>query len=175
MPTRRNLLSHAVLGGLASTSTFGALAKDPLPAPPAEVLGAIPGARLIGSGRLRYFGFSVYDASLWALPDFIEVLESAGFSAVRHRLHFQSLMSLPVLAVAMALLAAGFSMRQSRRGGVAQMLAAGVAAGFLLFVLDKITGEFGEAGSLPVTLAAWAPTIAGLLLALALLLHLEDG
>jgi lipopolysaccharide export system permease protein len=104
-----------------------------------------------------------------------EVLESAGFSAVRHRLHFQSLMSLPVLAVAMALLAAGFSMRQSRRGGVAQMLAAGVAAGFLLFVLDKITGEFGEAGSLPVTLAAWAPTIAGLLLALALLLHLEDG
>jgi len=70
MPTRRNLLSHAVLGGFASTSTFGALAKDPLPAPPAEVLGAIPGARLIGSGRLRYFGFSVYDASLWALPDF---------------------------------------------------------------------------------------------------------
>jgi hypothetical protein len=68
MPTRRNLLSHAALGGLASTSTFGALAKDPLPAPPAEVLGAIPGAHLIGSGRLRYFGFSVYDASLWALP-----------------------------------------------------------------------------------------------------------
>ena len=70
MPTRRNLLSHVVLGGLASTSTFGALAKDPLPAPPAEVLGAIPGAHLIGSGRLRYFGLSVYDASLWALPDF---------------------------------------------------------------------------------------------------------
>jgi lipopolysaccharide export system permease protein len=113
--------------------------------------------------------------SFWALPGFIGVLESAGFSAVRHRLHFQSLMSLPVLAVAMALLAAGFSMRQSRRGGVAQMLAAGVAAGFMLFVIDKITGEFGEAGTLPVTLAAWAPTIAGLLLALALLLHLEDG
>ena len=113
--------------------------------------------------------------SFWALPGFIEVLEAAGFSAVRHRLHFQSLLSLPVLAGAMALLAAGFSMRSSRRGGVARMIAAGIAAGFALFVLDRITGEFGEAGTLPVVLAAWAPTVAGLLLALALLLHLEDG
>lgn len=113
--------------------------------------------------------------SVWALPGFIAVLEAAGFSAVRHRLHFQSLLSLPVLATAMALLAAGFSMRSSRRGGVAQMIGAGVAAGFLLFVLDKIVNELGEAGTLPVYLAAWAPTVAGLMLALALLLHLEDG
>ena len=67
--------------------------------------------------------------SFWALPGFIEVLEAAGFSAVRHRLHFQSLLALPVLACAMALLSAGFSMRSSRRGGVARMLAAGVAGG----------------------------------------------
>jgi lipopolysaccharide export system permease protein len=113
--------------------------------------------------------------SFWALPGFIGVLEQAGFSALRHRLHFQTLLSLPVLAAAMALLAAGFSMRPSRRGGVAQMVAAGVSAGFALFVLDKITNEFGESGALPVALAAWAPTCAGLLLALALLLHLEDG
>ncbi|MDN3568024.1 LPS export ABC transporter permease LptG [Paeniroseomonas aquatica] len=113
--------------------------------------------------------------SVWALPGFITVLEAAGFSAVRHRLHFQSLLSLPLLAAAMALLAAAFSMRSSRRGGVAQMIGAGVAAGFALFVLDKVANEFGEAGTLPVYLAAWAPTIAGLLLALALLLHLEDG
>ncbi len=113
--------------------------------------------------------------SFWALPGFIGVLEQAGFSALRHRLHFQTLLSLPVLAAVMALLAAGFSMRQTRRGGVAQMIAAGVASGFALFVLDKITNEFGESGALPVTLAAWAPTVAGLMLALALLLHLEDG
>lgn len=111
----------------------------------------------------------------WALPGFIAVLEEAGFSAVRHRIQFHSLLALPLLSVAMALLAAGFSMRHNRRGGVAQMIAAGVAAGFALFVLDRIASEFGEAGSLPVVLAAWAPTGAGLLLALALLLHLEDG
>ncbi|MCK8782842.1 LPS export ABC transporter permease LptG [Roseomonas sp. NAR14] len=113
--------------------------------------------------------------SFWTLPAFIGVLEAAGFSAVRHRLHFQSLLALPLLAACMALLAAGFSMRSTRRGGVAQMIAAGVAAGFALFVLDKVSDELGEAGTLPVVLAAWAPSVAGLLLALTLLLHLEDG
>jgi lipopolysaccharide export system permease protein len=113
--------------------------------------------------------------SFWALPDFIAVLESAGFSAVRHRLHFHSLLALPMLAVAMALLSAGFSMREARKGGVAQMLGAGVAAGFALFLLDRVTGEFGETGTLPVVLAAWAPATAGLMCAVALLLHLEDG
>ena len=126
-------------------------------------------------GRIETSFASPDTLSLWALPGFIEVLEEAGFSAVRHRLHFQTLLALPVLAAAMAMLAAGFSMRSSRRGGVARMVGAGVAAGFALFVLDKITGEFGEAGTLPVMLAAWAPTVAGLLLALSLLLHMEDG
>ena len=112
---------------------------------------------------------------VWSLPGFIAVLEEAGFSAVRHRIQFHSLLALPLLSLAMALLAAGFSMRHTRRGGVAQTIAAGVAAGFALFVVDRIAAEFGEAGSLPVILAAWAPAISGLLLALALLLHLEDG
>jgi lipopolysaccharide export system permease protein len=127
------------------------------------------------AGRIEDSFASPETLDFWALPGFIAVLEEAGFSAVRHRIQFHSLLALPLLSVAMALLAAGFSMRHNRRGGVAQMISAGVAAGFALFVLDRIASEFGEAGSLPVVLAAWAPTGAGLLLAVALLLHLEDG
>ncbi len=126
-------------------------------------------------GRIEDSFSSPETLGFWSLPGFIEVLEEAGFSAVRHRIQFQSLLSLPVLALAMALLAAGFSMRQTRRGGVAQMIAGGIAAGFALFLVDRVSNEFGEAGSLPVILAAWAPALSGLLLALALLLHLEDG
>ncbi len=113
--------------------------------------------------------------SVWALPDFIGLLERSGFSAIRHRLHFQALLALPLLAGTMALVAAGFSMRATRRGGVAQMIGGGVAAGFLLFVVSKIAEEFGQSGALPAPLAAWAPAGAGLMLAVALLLHLEDG
>lgn len=153
---------------LEEAVTFGA---DRLPSRPQTLF--LPTE--LTPGRIQDSFASPETLGFWSLPGFIEVLESAGFSAVRHRIQFQSLLALPILALAMALLSAGFSMRQTRRGGVAQMIGGGVAAGFALFVVDKVSNEFGEAGSLPVILAAWAPTIAGLLLALALLLHLEDG
>ena len=34
--------------------------------PPAELQGSLPGARLLGSGRLRFMGLHIYDARLWA-------------------------------------------------------------------------------------------------------------
>jgi len=113
--------------------------------------------------------------SVWALPGFIRLLENSGFSSVRHRLHFQALLALPLLCGTMALVAAGFSMRQTRRGGVARMLGSGVAAGFALFTVSKVAEEFGQSGALPAVLAAWAPAAAGLMLAVSMLLHLEDG
>ncbi|MBB3174220.1 lipopolysaccharide export system permease protein [Endobacter medicaginis] len=113
--------------------------------------------------------------SVWALPGFIRLLDRSGFSSVRHRLHFQSLLALPLLASTMSLVAAGFSMRPARRGGVAQMIGSGLVAGFALFTVSKVAEQFGESGALPAIMAAWAPTGAGLLLAVALLLHLEDG
>ncbi len=113
--------------------------------------------------------------SFWKLPDFIALLDRSGFSSVRHRLHFQALLALPLLTATMALVGAGFSMRPARRGGVAQMIASGVATGFALFVVSKIAEEFGQTGTLPVALAAWAPAVSGMMLAVALLLHTEDG
>jgi lipopolysaccharide export system permease protein len=113
--------------------------------------------------------------SVWALPGFIALLDRSGFSAIRHRLHFQALLALPLLAATMTLVSAGFSMRPARRGGVGRMIGSGVAAGFILFVISKMAEEFGQSGALPVILAAWAPTAAGLMLALTLLLHTEDG
>jgi lipopolysaccharide export system permease protein len=113
--------------------------------------------------------------SIWQLPGFIALLDRSGFSSIRHRLHFQALLALPLLAGTMCLVAAGFSMRPTRRGGVARMIGGGVASGFALFVISKMAEEFGQSGALPVVLAAWAPAAAGLMLAVALLLHMEDG
>ena len=126
-------------------------------------------------GRVQDSFASPDTLSVWTLPDFIGLLERSGFSAIRHKLHFQALLALPLLAGTMALVSAGFSMRATRRGGVARMIASGVAAGFSLFVVSKMAEEFGQSGALPVILAAWAPTAAGLMLSLTLLLHTEDG
>jgi lipopolysaccharide export system permease protein len=113
--------------------------------------------------------------SFWALPGFIRLLERSGFSAIQHELAFQALLALPLLCATMALVAAGFSMRPARRGGGTQMLVSGVASGFALFMISDIADQFGTSGAIPVILAAWTPAVAGMMLALALLLHLEDG
>ena len=126
-------------------------------------------------GRVQDSFASPDTLSVWSLPDFIGLLKRSGFSAIRHQLHFQTLLALPLLAGTMTLVAAGFSMRATRRGGVARMIGSGVAAGFALFVISKVAEEFGQSGALPAGLAAWAPAAAGLMLAVALLLHLEDG
>jgi lipopolysaccharide export system permease protein len=147
------------------------IAPDHLPDPPRQI--QLPTSMTVD--RVQESFASPDTFSVWALPGFIDLLERSGFSSVRHRLQFQTLLALPLLAGTMALLAAGFSMRPSRRGGVAQMIGSGVAAGFALFVVSKVAEEFGQSGALPPVLAAWAPTASGLMLSVALLLHLEDG
>jgi len=113
--------------------------------------------------------------SFWDLPGFARLLEEAGFPAQRHRLRYNMLLALPLLVATMTLVAAGFAMRPVRFGGAATLAAAGVGVGFSLFVLTKVVSEFGIGGAVPVAVAAWTPTVVGLMFAVSLLLHLEDG
>jgi lipopolysaccharide export system permease protein len=144
---------------------------DQLPGPPEEM--SLPTDLTVS--RVQESFASPDTLSVWALPSFIALLDRSGFSSIRHRLHFQALLALPLLCATMCLVSAGFSMRPARRGGVAKMIGSGVAAGFILFVVSKIAEEIGQSGALPVALAAWAPAVSGLMLAVALLLHTEDG
>ncbi len=147
------------------------LRPDQLPEPPTQM--TLPTDLTVN--RVQESFASPDTLSVWALPGFIALLDRSGFSSIRHRLHFQALLALPLLAATMTLVSAGFSMRPARRGGVARMIGSGVAAGFALFVVSKVAEEIGQSGALPVALAAWAPAVSGLMLAVALLLHTEDG
>jgi lipopolysaccharide export system permease protein len=113
--------------------------------------------------------------SLWALPRFVRVLEAAGFSALKHRMHWHSLLSTPFLICAMVLIAATFSLRMTRRGKTGLMVAGGVLVGFVLYFISDLTYALGLSGAIPPILAAWTPTGVSLLLGVSLLFHLEDG
>ena len=113
--------------------------------------------------------------SFWALPGFIKVLENAGFSGVRHMLHWHTHLALPLMLAAVVILAATFSLRPIRRGGAAVLLVLGVGTGFLLYFLSDVVYALGVSSKLPVALAAWSPALITSFLAVAVLLHLEDG
>jgi lipopolysaccharide export system permease protein len=77
--------------------------------------------------------------------------------------------------VAMVLIAACFSLRFFRIGGVARMVSGGVAAGFVLYVATKLVSDLGGVGVLSAPVAAWGPAIVGSMLGTLVLLHQEDG
>ncbi|MBK0398849.1 LPS export ABC transporter permease LptG [Limibaculum sp. M0105] len=113
--------------------------------------------------------------SFWKLPEFVRLLEDSGFSSARHRLHWHALLAVPVAFAAMVLVGAAFSMRHVRFGGLGMMALGCVISGFAYFFLSDIARALGSSGAIPVTVAAWAPPAAAVLLALGLLLHFEDG
>jgi len=113
--------------------------------------------------------------AFWRLPEAIQSTEQAGFSASGYRLRFQQLLATPVLFAAMAILAAAFSLRLARLGGLAGLAGAGVALGFVVFFFDQFAGALGRAGIIPQFAAAWAPALVALLAGLTLLCYTEDG
>lgn len=113
--------------------------------------------------------------SFWDLPSFIAGLERAGFSALSYRLWFQMELAQPLLMAAMVLVAAGFTMRHARFGQTGTMVLLALLSGFALFFLRNFAQTLGASGQIPVVLAAWSPPLAAALMALGLLLHVEDG
>lgn len=115
-------------------------------------------------------GISVYD-----LPATIRELALAGFSTKRHEVWLQAELARPLFLMAMVLIGASFTMRHTRFGGTGLSVLAAVLLGFALYFIRNFAQILGENGQLPVSLAAWAPPIASILLAWGLLLHSEDG
>lgn len=111
----------------------------------------------------------------WELPLYIEIAEHSGFSAAGYRLQYQKLLARPLFFVAMALLAAAVSLRFFRFGGVQKMVLSGVGAGFLLYVLSKVTDDLSKAELMHPVAAAWLPVVVGGFTGLVALLYQEDG
>ena len=113
--------------------------------------------------------------TVWELPEYIRLAENAGLAAAGYRLQYQKLLSRPFLLASMVLLAAAFSLRFARMGGVQKMVLGGVLSGFFLYVLSKITEDMSKTELLSPVTAAWAPVLVGGLTGFLVLLYQEDG
>ena len=111
----------------------------------------------------------------WELPLYIKIAEHAGLVAAGYRLQFQKLLAQPFLMTAMVFLAAAVSLRFFRFGGVQKMVLSGMTAGFLLYVMSKMTDDLSKAELLNPAAAAWLPVLVGGLTGFVALLYQEDG
>jgi lipopolysaccharide export system permease protein len=113
--------------------------------------------------------------SFWQLPKFVKILEESGFSALRHKLHFHTILTTPILLVAMVLIASVFSIRFSRQNRNSILISGAVFTGFVFYFIAKLIASFGLAGNMPIIMAAWTPAIIFILIGIWAQLNLEDS
>ncbi len=111
----------------------------------------------------------------WELPGEISRLDQAGFSTIDMRMQFHRLMALPLILIAMALIAATASMNLTREGGTLRLLMIGSAVGFGVFFIENIIKAFGETGAISVGLSVWIVPILVLFFGIIHLSRIEDG
>lgn len=113
--------------------------------------------------------------SIWNVRHFIRLAQTAGVPTSAYYLRLHDLISTPLKLLGMVLIAATFSIRPGRRGGIFALAVLAITVGFSLYVITEISTALGEAGNVPIVLAAWGPAIIATLFAITGLLHLEDG
>jgi len=113
--------------------------------------------------------------SFWDLPGYIRAAQAAGFSAARYQLYLYALYALPALFAAMVFMAASFSLKLGREGGVGRVILLSAACGFGVFFFQNLTTVLGRSGAVPILLAATAPALASILIGMTLVFSQEDG
>ena len=113
--------------------------------------------------------------SFYDLPDWAARLKAAGLDANRYLQQYRSLLARPFLLMAMILVAASSSLRFSRSGANGRAILTGIASGFGLYIVNKITGDLGSVGTFSTSFAAFFPPVLAGLLGILVLLYQEDG
>jgi lipopolysaccharide export system permease protein len=113
--------------------------------------------------------------AFWRLPAAIDQAQAAGYAVEGYQLRLHQLLATPLLFSAMSVLAAAFSMRLMRLGGLVGLAVMGLAVGFAVFFSNQFCGALGSAGVLPPALAAWAPPVLAFLSGVTVLCYTEDG
>jgi lipopolysaccharide export system permease protein len=114
--------------------------------------------------------------NLWNLPGLMARIDGAGIPTEPYAQRLHEIYAVPLKLAAMAVIACVFALPiHARSGGIGRLVVSGIAAGFFSFILIQFSQALGEAGLIPVVIAAWTPPLITLLAGLSLLLFREDG
>ena len=105
----------------------------------------------------------------------MEVARSFGFPVYGLQTQFHTMLALPLLLVAMTLIAASVSLKFSRFNQSRAVILGGILSGFMLYVVTVLVRAFGSSGVVPPFVAAWLPVVVAMSLGATILLHQEDG
>jgi lipopolysaccharide export system permease protein len=154
------------------------LLNDVLENRPGEIPVRKPTAQVRTNLKQEYIQESLEQPESVAFLDLsrkIKISRSYGISTKALETQFHSLLSLPILLVAMTLIAATVSLKFSRFAQSRSMILGGIVSGFVLYVVSVLVKAFGSSGAIPPLVAVWIPVIVATAVGATILLHQEDG
>ena len=113
--------------------------------------------------------------SIWSLRYHIAQLKAAGFSVLRYEVRFHSELSHPLFLVSMMLIGCAFAMKNFIGNKKSLAIIGSIMLGFSLYYVRNFAQLLAESGQLNLIAATWIPSISSILIALGLILHMEDG
>ena len=144
-------------------------------APPSDETGTFTFASDLTPDQIENNFASPSALSFWAMPRYIDVMESTGFSPTKVRMQYQSLLAQPFLFGGIVLVAAAITLGPPRRTNTAMIIGGGTIVAFALFFLNDVVRALGLDEIIPIVMAAWIPASLTLLAGSGSLLFLEDG
>jgi lipopolysaccharide export system permease protein len=111
--------------------------------------------------------------SLLTLASYVRHLKDNKQSSARYEIALWTKIVYPLGIVVMMFLALPFAYMNVREGGVSTKIFAGIMLGLAFHLLSRLFGHVGQLAAWPPLLAAFAPTLLFLVLAVTLIRKLE--
>lgn len=112
--------------------------------------------------------------SLFELPGLIDDLKDAGFSSTKFEVYFHSLLSKPLLFLAMIFIACFFGMNHVRDRKTILMIFLGITTGLILYITSTIIGALGSSKIIPIFASTWIIAIICLAIGILLIYKKEN-
>ncbi len=112
--------------------------------------------------------------TFFELPSLIKDLESAGFNSVKFKVYFNSLLSKPLLFLAMTMISCYFGLNHIRNRNTILLIFIGIIAGLILYIIATIINALGSSGLISIFASTWVIAIIFLAIGTLLIYHKEN-
>lgn len=118
----------------------------------------------LGALDLRQSGLAPQSISIYQLPGFITSLERAGIPTTEYSFYLNKILSVPLMMVGIAMLAARITLRNVSRSRRMWLFSRGAVVATIIFIFSYFMQVMGTSLRIPVGIAAWTPAVTVLLI-----------
>jgi lipopolysaccharide export system permease protein len=113
--------------------------------------------------------------TIYQLPNLIKDMENSGLNSQKFKVRFNYLITLPLMFLAMSLIACFFGINHVRNHRAVIIIFLGIITGVALYIVSAIITSFGSSGLISVFASTWMPSFICIAVAILLIYSKEKN